>query len=263
MKTLRALLLGITMSATWWPMLVESAQPVVVGFDSSAENWVGSSQIGTGSWNFTGGVARLSFSDTFPIFFDSGTLSNLPSASSGSFTGNYDAAGIRAIGFSFLATTAKPSGVVLEIGGVTSVYQRQFSVATTGVWHHFSASLASVQEGGWTNLAGPVGDFASVRQNVRYVTIKIARDASAGPRQYLIDNIFLGREPVAGDVLQPGGSFRLLGEDLQSNLTYYVESSPEVTGTWSVAQSFVATNQTQSINLTNDAHRQFWRMRFP
>lgn len=240
-----------------------SAQITTEQFNAGAGGWQGSS-LGTGAWTFTGGAARVNFADTgFIALPDVGTLSNLPTASGGSFTGNYDAAGIELIGFRFFSATELPSSVRLELGGATSVYQKIFYPSVTGVWQTLAASLQSVELGGWTNVFGPTTDFAAVRQNVKYVTIKVDR-AGATNRQHGIDDIFLDRLPAAGAVTASTGAyFSLRWDYLRTGQAYRVESSSEVTGTWVLAQTLTATNRNQGVEVTNSAPRTFFRLLGP
>lgn len=240
-----------------------SAQITTEQFNAGAGGWQGSSSFG-GTWTFTGGAARVTFPDTgFVAIPDVGTLSNLPSASGGSFTGNFEAAGIELIGFRFFSATETPSSVRLVLGGPTSVYQTVFYPSGTGVWQTLAASLQSVQMGGWTNLNGPETDFEQVRQNVKYVAIRVDR-AGATARMHGIDDVFLDRLPAAGSLaVSTGGLLSLRADYLRSNTAYQVEAAPEVTGTWSLAQTLVATNSSQSINVTNTAPQAFFRLRGP
>ena len=241
-----------------------SAQITTEQFNAGAGGWQGSVAAGAGSWTFTGGAARVNFANTgFPVPF-AGTLSNTPSASGGSFTGDFEAAGIELIGFNFFTATSLPSSVMLSIGGATSVYQRLFYPAQTGVWQTFAASLQSAESGGWINPQGPPADFEGVLQNVKYVTIQVDRDANEVARQYVIDDIFLDRLPAAGGLgVATGGLLSLRADYLRSNTTYQVQASPEVTGTWVLAQTLVATNRSQSIEVTHAADKLFWRLLMP
>lgn len=243
-----------------------AAQRVVEGFTGGANGWAGttgSTPFGeTGEWTFTGGVARVQFFDPgFPVP-DSGTLSNTPAASSGSFTGNYDQAGINRIGFSIYASQVVPANgfAILEWAGSTSLYQKGFTVAATGVWYQFSASLADEAKGTWTVLAGSPDDFAAARQSVKYVSIRVNRNGS--PDQvFLVDDIFLGGNPGAAALAPAGNSvFHSRWGGLLTSRAYSVESAPEVTGVWSVAQSFTATSHVQGVAVTNAGPRGFWRV---
>lgn len=253
----------------WWGVGAFAAQPTNESFSAGANGWVGTSgstPFGeTGVWSFTGGAARvLFFNPGFPVP-DSATLSNGPSASGGAFTGNYEQVGINRIGFSVLAPTVLPSGfVILEWAGSTSLYQRGFTVATTGVWHHFTASLSDVARGEWTVLAGSVHDFAAARQSVRRVTLRVSRNGLPA-HEFVFDHLHLSGEPEA-IALDPLASGLMRGrwQALNAGRTYHVEAATTMTGTWSTIQGFVATGAVHELTLTNAADLNlFWRMLRP
>lgn len=257
-----AIVVFVCLLAIKW---ADAAQYTTEQFTAGANGWQGSGDPGYGSWVFTGGAARVNFVDTgfpFPIV---GRLSNAPTASGGSFTGNYDAAGIELIGFRFLSNTDMPASVSLELGGPTSVYQRIYYPSQTGVWHTFAASLRSVELGGWTNLQGPVTDFDQVRQNVKYVIIRVER-AGTTARQYLIDDIFLDRLPVVGPLTPSTGAFfSLQGDYLRTNETYRIEAATNLTSAWSPVASMVATSRLQQFSIPSDdsPSQTFFRLRGP
>ena len=100
-----------------------SAQITTEQFNAGAGGWQGSSSFG-GTWTFTGGAARVTCPDTGYIAIpEVGRRSNLPTASGGAFTGNFEAAGIELIGFSFFADTETPNSGRLVLGGPSSIYQ--------------------------------------------------------------------------------------------------------------------------------------------
>ncbi len=245
-----------------------AAQFYSESFTTGSNGWKGTCDYVSGSWNFTGGAARVNFNDTgFVPVPDVAVLSNAPSASSGSFTGNFDVAGVENIGFKFMAPVELPSDVRIELGGVTSVYQRSFisQITQTGVWYSLSASVLSREGGGWTNVLGPVGDFVSVRQNVKYVTIKINRAASTAARQYVVDDLNLfGSPEVAGWSSSTGGLLSLQVNYLATGRTYEVYAAPAVTGTWTWSQNIVPTGSSQWVTITNTtATNQFFRLWLP
>lgn len=260
MKSLFAPLLSVCLLAH----AAGSAEIHKEPFAAGANGWEGSVQLGAGAWTFTGDVARLTFSDTTPAPIpDIGILSNLPWASSGSFTGNYDQIGIELIGFRFMAPTDLPSGITLRWGGSTSVYHRQFIVTQTGTWQTLAASLANAEAGGWSVVEGSLSDFQEARKKVQFVSIRIQRSGTT-ERSYLIDDLFIDRRAAAGTLQFTGdATAQLSWGDLVSNLTYRVEAATELTGTWTTVQHVLATNRTVALNLTHQAPRLFWRLAIP
>lgn len=237
------------------------ANTTVETFSGGAQGWVGSSFF-SGIWAFTGGVARVRFPNQGEIAFpETGTLSNSPSASSGSFTGNYDAANISVIGFRFMAPHVVPSGlVILEWGGSTSVYQQGFVVNATGVWFTCTASIADDAVAFWSPTEGSLDDFAAARQSVKFVSVRMTRTGTQS-QDYLLDDIYLAGQPSVGMISTSNGTnFTFASDDLVSNLYYEVQGAPAVTGAWQTIQTWLATNQSQIVILTNDAPQHFWRL---
>jgi hypothetical protein len=242
---------------------LSAAQPTNESFTAGANGWVGSAQSPFGTfafWSFTGGAARVLFTNPGFAIPENATLSNAPAASGGAFTGNYEQAGINLIGFSVLAPQVVPSGfVILEWSGSTSLYQRGFTMTATGVWHRFTASLADTERDRWTTLQGSIDDFAAARQSVSRVTIRISRNGLPD-HQFVIDDLYLVGEPEAR-ALEAGAGDTLTTrwQALNAGVSYQVQSAPAVTGVWAAAQSFVATGAVQSITLTNSGPTRFWR----
>lgn len=239
-------------------------------FSAGANGWVGTSGgfVPTASWSFTNsGVATLVFAEQGMIGFpDWGILSNAPTASGGSFTGNFSSAGIEWISFRFYAQDAPPSSVELYVHGPTSSYRRLFYVPQTGQWHTLGASFVGPDAGAWTNLAGPSGNFAQVLEQVRGISIVVSRDGGTAKRTYRIDDIALAPLHAVVDFSAgAGGSTTLRATDLftYTGVTYAVESAPDVTGTWSVVKSFVPTGAVHDVALTGTTERLFWRLSMP
>ncbi len=212
-------------------------------FAVGANGWQGSSFL-EGSWTFTGGAARVRFpqSGLFPIF-STGTLSNTMTATAGSFTGNFAVAGINVVGFRFNASTELPSGVSLWMGDESNTYVRLFDEVTqTNVWYTLAASLVSPETGGWDAVAGSLVNFTTVLQDVRFVAVRIARSGVVS-QQFVIDDIFLGRQPKATAMMPADGSHQTLWDGLISNTMYNVEVTTNLTlPNWSIIDSFTATN---------------------
>ncbi len=235
-------------------------------FDSGANGWVGTTSFLTGNWAFSGGEAKISFADIGMFAFpDFGLLSNSPSATSGSFTGNYDAAGANVIGFSFYAADILPGGgsnVVLRWRGSTSVFQKAFTVAQTGVWYNFSMPLSDAARFEWDLFVGSYDDFPAARQAVSSVNIRVFRNGSAA-HSFAIGEIYLSNEPESVTFAITGSNALVGAGGLLTGEAYDIESASEVSGTWSYAQSFVATNSQQIIQVTNTGDRLYWRLLGP
>jgi hypothetical protein len=246
-------------------MVSGGAQPAVESFDAGANGWAGSSELFTGSWNFSGGTAEVVFSDIGSFAFpDIGVLSAAAGATSGSFTGDYDAASIEAIGFSFRAQNVLPgTGTVeLEWGGSASVYRRGFPVTETGVWFRFVASLSEADKSQWTVKTGSLDDFAAARQSVDQVTLRVPRKVTSEHR-YSFDEIFVAGLPEGGSVTAAGAR-TVVWQGLLSGVRYEVERTTNlVTGIWSFYEQIQATGAFRQTIVTNSADpAAAFRMRF-
>lgn len=232
-----------------------AAQPAVEGFATGANGWAGSSDLFTGSWSFTGGIARAVFVNTGGIAFpDICTLSNTPTATSGSFTGNYDTADINAIGFSFMAPTVLPasSAVELEWAGATSVYRHAFSVTQTGVWYHFSVSLQEADKMQWSVIAGSLDNFAAARQSVSRVALRVARSITLA-HTFQFDDLFIAGQP-GGASLAGGPGGVIVWDSLVAGVGYQVQSTTNlVSATWAKTESLTATGYFHTTTMTNPA----------
>lgn len=240
-RLLFAAIIGISSA---FPQLVCAASITTETFSAGASGWQGTSFL-EGTWSFTGGAARLRFPNSGLIPIPSkGTLSNLTTATSGSITGNYAAAGINFIGFRFNASTELPSAVNLLIGGQSNTFFRSYEVTESNTWYSFTASLSSLAAGGWQTLEGSVSNFAATMQDVRFIAIQVARSGVTN-QQYVIDDIFLGRQPTALAPLVTSGQHLASWDFLQSNVTYRVESTTNlILQEWSEVETIIATGMT-------------------
>jgi hypothetical protein len=241
---------------------VQGAQIFSESFASSSAAPLSSLSFGAGAWTYTGGAARVRFAKTDPFALpDVATLR----PASGSFTGNYAAAGIGVIGFRFRAEAQLPSNLYLEWAGGSSVYQKVFTVHPSGGWQTFMASLASLEEGGWTVIHGTQEGFADALQSVTSVAIKITRTGSTA-REYAIDDLFVDAQPqAAGGVSSDGNEFNLAWDALQPGLPYTIQESPSLNGPWKDADTVTATSRLQqfSIPTSGSASQAFFRLRGP
>lgn len=230
-------------------------------FSAGANGWVGTVAI-SGSWSFTGGVARVVFDETGFPFPDEATLSNQAAATSGSFTGNYTAAGVELIGFRFQAATALPSDVLLSLRGGTSVFQRSFglAVAQTGVWYTLAASLANAEQGGWTNHSGSMAEFSAALQDVKAVSVRIIR-SGATEQHYLVDELFLDHLPQQAGLSAQGDQLSLQWTALRTETIYSLEGTTNLlTAPWTPLQTFAATNRNQRLQCPGTNAFQFFRL---
>ncbi len=253
------LLLFIVLNPGTW-----AAQPAVESFSGGANGWVGTSDFGTGNWSFTGGAARVAFFDPGFGFPDLCTLSNSPGATSGSFTGNYENAGIEVIGFSFMALNGLPASSVVELewGGSTSVYRRGFSVTTTGVWFNFTASVQDDAQGQWTVIKGSLANFAAARQSVRHVALRMSRTLTVA-HQFVIDDLFIAGKP-GGNSVSRDVVGRIEWGGLLAGVGYQVQSTTNLLlAPWETVENLTATGVLHATIITNESRSmEAYRIRF-
>jgi len=258
----KAVLAGFLLLCLTTSVLI-AAQPAVEGFGSGANGWEGTSSSFSGSWSFSGGIARVNFQADFP-FGDIGTLKSSLGATSGSFTGNYDIAGIDAIGFSFLAPYFPPSGevVILQWGGSTSVYRRSFPITQTGIWYNCVASMLEEDKSEWFVQKGSLNDFATARQSVTNVAVLVGRSLAV-EHEFLIDDIFVAAMP-GGASMTSSTNGLIVWDGLLAGIGYQVQSTTNLLAApWVPVESLTATgtlHTTQFTNTTRDIES--FRIRF-
>lgn len=232
-------------------LLVHSASAASIyteTFTTGSNGWQGAA----GSWTFTGGAARVFFSNiAFPLP-QTATLQSTPIASSGAFTGNYEEAGIEMVGFTFIATSVFSSIVFRWTGewdGNTSVYQRLISGVQSGGTYRFATQL--VNSDGWAFMSGNTDDFETARSSVRYVSVVITR-AGVTNRTYYVDDIFLAGLPVATAIGRTETNALITWSPVRSNYTYVAEMADSPMSTsWTAFASFTATDTVAVVVDTN------------
>lgn len=207
-------------------------------FSSGAAGW--SSSSGSLLVAGDGQTLRGQFSaQEFP-FPESGSFLATDASSDGAFVGDYDAAGVRLLGFSFMAQDKVPSAAALRWSGPTSSFFRSFAayVVQTGVWYRLAFSLAGKDAGKW--VGGTAEAFDQALMDVRGLEIQLTRTGMAVQRYY-IDDVFLDSLPVGRPDVAAG--VQVVWSSLRSNVAYVVESAETASGPWDSLDSFVATGQ--------------------
>lgn len=250
-------LMRILTASVGWSLSVHAAQITNESFTAGSNGWLGT--IGglnpSGEWQFTGQVARLDFFEGPAEFSTTGTLKDSPTASGGSFSGNYDAVSVALIGFRILTDNpnvdtnlplSNVDTVLLSWLGGTSRYFRTFSIpqAQTGVWHNFAVSLDSYELGGWTVSSGSKENFPTARQSVSNLIFSFSRRGALA-QSFLIDDIFIDRLPAATAIRDAGATGLVTWSYLRSNTAYRVERADQSTNlVWSTLETLTATGAT-------------------
>lgn len=200
--------------------------PVTETFESGLADWKWShfaNATGSGS----GGAAQVTFRSTGLPVPASSTLLTL----NGPFVGDYDAAGIQLIGFSFMAVSMpdneSPFTVDLLLEGDGFLFSRSFTPAGTGTWYNFSADVTSAEKGGWVNVLGAMEDFAALRRDVRAVKIRLMGSSPDQNNQYLIDNVYLDYLPSVA-VHADEHAMAMEISDARENQTYRLQVSEDL-----------------------------------
>ena len=163
-------------------------------------------------------------------------------ASGGKFSGDYESAGIRLIGFSFMAQDVLPSAAAVRWHGASSGFFRSFAsyVAATGVWYRFAFSLADKDAGKW--VGGSPLAFEETLRMVERLEIQLTR-AGMGAQRYYVDDVFVDGLPVGA--LGSTGGIHVLWSALRVNTPYLIQSADRPSDTWNARSNFVATNATR------------------
>ena len=218
--------------------------------------------MGAGSWSYTGGVARVRFNAANPTnaMPNTGILYPL----SGSFTGDYVAAGVEVLGLKFRSEAGLPSVVWVELAAGTSVYQRMLPVSEVGIWETFMVPLTSAEAGGWTAQEGRLDEFGESLRNVKSVVVKVRR-SGVTVMDHLVDDLFADQTPQAAVGRSSGGQMTLAWDALQVGAPYRMERSDRLGGTWQDAGAVTATSRLHQVEIPTDpdAPQLFYRLRGP
>ena len=250
---------------TWraaWMMAITLACPCAWAaahtetFASGGAGWThaGSLQLGV-----TNQTLRGLFAAQGVPMPESGSFVATNVSSGGAFTGDYDAAGIRLIGFSFMAQNTLPSAALLRWQGPTSSFFRSFAamVATTGVWYHFAFTLANKDAGKW--VGGSAQTFDEGLQAVQGLEIQLTRAGMAAQRYY-VDDVYVDSLP-SGAVDSTGG-MPVQWSSLRTNVASVVEAADHPLAPWHALGGFVATATTQSWPDLTATNRRVYRLGF-
>lgn len=228
-------------------------------FAGGQSGWTNSGSLTTGATN---GLLRGRFAaQTIPTP-GTGAFVAANGSSAGAFIGDYHAAGIHLVGFSFMAQDVLPSAALLRWQGPTSSYFRSFAayVVATGVWYRLAFSLESKEAGGWTG--GGEEAFRADLADVQRIEIQLSRSGMAAQR-FQIDDVFVDELP-AGLIAPAADGVHILWSALQPGATYAVDVAGQPTKPWIETGLFAATNRVQEwIDPDADsAEGRIYRLRF-
>ncbi len=207
---------------------------------------------GAGGWTASGSLQvaavdeglRGSFAaQGFPVP-ESGSFVANPTASGGAFAGDYAAAGIQLVGFSFMARDVLPSAALVRWTGPSASFFRSFAghVTRTGVWYRLAFPLKEEYAGRW--IGGGAEAFAAGLADVRSLEIQLTRTGVASQR-YEVDDVFVDRLPTGACAVGTNGA-QVLCSALRTNTAYVVEAAGAPDRAWEEAGAFVASQPVQA-----------------
>lgn len=209
-------------------------------FSSGMSSWRGGGSLVVTS--LVSGMLRGQFaSQTIPTP-DSGSFVCTNISSGGSFTGNYAAAQIGLIGFSFMAQQVLPSEFVVRLYGPSGSFFRSLTnrLTSVGVWHHFLISLQDREQGGWNG--GDEEAFQTALSDVRWLQIYVQRNGEQ-LQQFFLDDVFLASAPrAAAHNAENETTLQITWNNLLTGVVYRVESTPQDFGSWTVEAAFTASS---------------------
>ena len=225
-------------------------------FASSVAGWTNAGSLQLGVTNQT---LRGFFAAQGVPMPETGSYVATNTSSSGAFTGDYDAAGIRLIGFSFMAQDVLPSAALLRWQTSTSSFFRSFAshVATTGVWYRLAFSLTSKEAGNWVGGSSPA--FNEGLQAVKGLEIQLTRAGMAAQRYY-VDDVFVDSLPLG--MVDSTGGMQVRWSSLRTNVAYVVEAADDPRAQWDAIDGFVATETTQLWPDLTATNRRVYRLLF-
>ena len=256
---MKGMLLMLTLGAG----LAWGAEPYTEPFTNAASAPGSGLSLGAGSWNFTGGVAQVKFSNTSPIAIPDMATLRLGHAA---FTGDYVSAGIELMGFRFRSGVALPSVVFAELKTARGIYQRNVPVSQVGVWEDVTVLLTGEEEGGWTPTEDTQPPLKDALREVEGLSLVIQR-SGATSRDYMVDEWYVMGLPRAGGggLGVQGDGVRMSWGSLRAGTTYTVQESSGLGGTWQDVSTLAATGTLNDFVLPKDADQSqsFYRLRGP
>ena len=239
MKGASAILLALSLAGA---PPAHAAAHVTEAFVASLSGWT--NNLDPTSWVAATQAVRASFGAS--VLPQTASLEAGAGASGGAFVGDYHAAGIEAIGFSFLAEDAQPSVLKLELTAGTNVFfqdLRPYMIAV-GAWNRLLVSLAEGDADRW--VGAPASELAASLTNVLRVAIRVTT-SGAGPRAFRLDDVFLDRLPF----LRPANDTNVIADALRTGFVYRIEAADALGGAWTNVGSFAATNRTETRSVSN------------
>ncbi len=248
MKGVSSVLLAVSLAG---PTAALAATHVTEVFTAGLSGWT--NHLDPTPWVASTQAVRASFGAS--VLPQQASLEAGAGASGGALVGDYRAAGVEAIGFSFLAEDAQPSVLKLELAAGTNVFFQDLRprMIAVGAWNRFLVSLADRDADRW--VGGSAGELAASLTNVQRVAIRVTT-SGAGARSFRLDDVFLDRLPSL--LLTNPAVVTVAG--LRTGFVYRLEAVDALAGGWTNVLSIAATNRTETWANSNPAAPLFLRL---
>lgn len=248
-RLLAALLGGAALAAA-------AAQPDTETFAAGSNGW---HVAGSGfTKSFAAGNAAISFSPS--VIPATALLIADTNASSGAYSGNYDAAAIVLFGFDFRADASLPSDLSVVFQSGTNTFARQIPVTNlvSGVWTTVVRRLEFDSGNGWF---GPgTNAFFEALTNITALRVQVT-GPTVGFNTMRFDNLFIQTRPAVA-ALQATTNFVVLSaSSLQANVSYALESAETITSDWTTVSTFSATAGVSTVS-SGTTNANFFRLKW-
>jgi hypothetical protein len=251
-----ALCLGVA------PGTLRAATPFTEPFAASLSGWTNNGSV---LWTATGGALQAEFLPSAGPP-NSAVLWAGPGASGGAFIGDYHAADIVLMGFSFRADTILPSSLILQWrSGTNAVFiDAKDAILATGVWYRLAWSMQSPAAGGWVTPLDEL-TFSDIQTNVSSIFLSVEGQSLSSTVRYRIDDFFIDRGHTATRFVPvSNGLGDVTWSYVRSNYTYRLDAADAPGGPWSnlavVAAS--STSLVTQVSVTGGATR-VYRLTLP
>lgn len=235
-----------------------TAAPRIETFTAALNGWTNTA--GTTAWRWTNQAAGITFAASPLPASSSLVFTGFPGITE--FTGDFRAHGHEAIGFAFLAEQVLPTSLRLTLSRGTNAFFVFLhpGVTATGVWTRFLVPLEDKATGGWDGDEAAL--FESVLSAIDTVSITVVKPATVAAARFRIDDLVVDRLHTLATPEPSTSLIHLPADNLQTGRTYRIEQGPDPFA-WTTAATFLATNRTQRITVTNTAGQTLYRIGLP
>lgn len=229
-----------------------SAELFTENFTGGISGWTNSTS--PNKWLPTNNQLRLTFNAGLPPLPQTAAIEGGPEASDEKFVGDFLAAGVEAVGFSFYCETVLPQDLKIELTSGTNIIFQELSdrLTGTGTWNHFLCPLTGPAANRWVGFA--ISQFDEILTNITRVAVRVLNNSSLSAQHYRLDDIFLDRLPAAAALTVSASNVTdSTWANLRTNFTYRLEQAATPTNAWSPVIAITATSTAHTLAHTNAA----------